>query len=111
MKYIFPIAIIALAGAFITVLLTTESKPIEPYGVLQGVTIKEKDTKSLCSSSRCNMYYVTFEKDEQKVKLKAIDVNMYDAVQEGTVVDVEYDDDYFIRELNFTDLEKEKTND
>lgn len=118
MKYFFtlPLTIFILLCIFVAVVFsgcTVETSTVdlsratqvaEPYGTLQGVTVKSKEQTTLPCVG-CSDYYVTLSKNEQVVRLELPTEDMYDTLQEGTLVNIEYNSGYVITKLTFAGLE------
>ena len=102
-------SIVLVLLCFLVALVTSgcseESQTKEIYGTLEGVTVKEKFEKSLGCGSRCTERYVILEKEEQSIQLSVPSRNMYNALQKNVNLNVQYDKDYFITKLTFTELE------
>lgn len=51
-------------------------------------------------------HHIMFEKNGDKIEMQTKSDEIYDAVQVGMTVDVTYDDNYFIRSVQFPNLNK-----
>lgn len=88
------IAILLLSGC------GEESKTI---GTLENVKVYDKRVDNICA--RCSReYYVTFDKEGEQVQLNA-DEKYYKALQKGTIADVGYNENYYIKKVSFPNIE------
>lgn len=73
---------------------------------IDGAKLAEKEETM---SGRFSQYTMTFEKDGQRIQLYPKNSNQFNAVGEGTIVDLKYDaEDYYIEDMVFTKLENER---
>jgi len=80
----------------------------EPIGEFVGMKVKEKRTEEHCSRGCWNEYFVTFEKNETKVELQANDESQFNVLEKGNIVDITYNEDYVIKDIEFPALEDDK---
>lgn len=89
----------------VVLLMGCEVSVVQNSG-LDNMTISSKRTKdTVCIYAGCtDDYFVTLEKNEQTVELQVHGSQTYDALQIGTVVDVTYNDNFYIETIKFSDL-------
>lgn len=92
------IVVLGLIGCGMTSI--TVQEPKEPNRLV-GVTVDSKRVDNLpCVSASCSDdYFVTFEKNGQKIELEVYTEKMYDILPIGTVVDVIYSDDFYVEDI------------
>jgi uncharacterized protein YceK len=95
-------SIVFLSGCTVTVGDSTESD--EPYGKYYEVKVAGNDELSDCYRYCSGKRDITFERDGNTVVLKAYDSDAQ-ALKVGNVVDVEFDEDYWITKVEIPGLE------
>lgn len=75
----------------------------------KSMTIVDKEVREVSCVRGCTYaYYVTLEKNEQKIELQLRDERIFTMIQMGTVVTVTYDKDFYIDTWSFDDIETER---
>jgi uncharacterized protein YceK len=97
--------VLFLSACTVTVGDSTESD--EPYGKYYEVKVAGNDELSDCYRYCSGKRDITFEKDGNTVVLKAYDSDAQ-ALKVGNVVNVEFDDDYWITKVELPGLEEGK---
>lgn len=74
------------------------------YPSFEGMTVKKKEQidGNVIASTK---YIVTLEKNGQEIDLRPMSIADYNVLKVGQIINVKYDSEYFIRDIEFPELE------
>jgi len=81
----------------------------EPKGTFEGVKVLDKRMEEQCSRGCWNDYYIKFEKNGDVVELETDLENVFNLFEKGNTVNVTYDEDYFIIDVGFPNMDEKKS--
>lgn len=80
----------------------------EPIGKFENMKIVSKKGTDQCYRGCANEYYVTLEKNGEKITLEIPTESMFKTIKKGNTVTVDYDENYMVVKLTFTKIESKK---
>lgn len=84
---------------------------VEPYGEIENAIVVDKKTEEQCARGCWNNYFITLEKNGNKIELEVDTENEYNAFILDNTVNVSYDRSFFVIDVEFPLIQdiKEKT--
>lgn len=98
--------IVLLALAAPALLIGCEPEEQKPQGTFSNVVVESKAKNRECGRGCWDSYHVTVAKGDEKVQLGTSSEDIFNAMLEGSTVDVTYGEDFRILKIKFPKMEE-----